>query len=241
MKGTADRTGKEQANMSKKLDELATRHGTDKGPVDALGRRGHHFTSVYSDHLGHMTGTRFRMLEIGVQSGASIRMWRDFFPQAEIVGIDRNPKCARHAEGNVTIEIVDQGDPDAMRAFANRSDAFDVIIDDGGHTMRQQIVSFELLFPKLAGDGIYYIEDTHTSYMSSFREGVDTTTVEYFKNMVDAMNLGKPISTGMFVEPVALNVRCVEFYAGLIAIRKGSGTLAARGETARLLRVENEL
>ena len=225
--------------MNKKLDELAIRHGTDKGPIDASGKRGHHFTSVYSDYLGHMTATGFRMLEIGVKEGASIRMWRDFFPQAKIVGIDINPMCVRHAGGNVTVEIVDQGDLTAMRAFANRVADFDVIIDDGGHAMRQQIMSFEVLFPKLAGGGIYFIEDTHTSYMRLFREGTATTTVEYFKSMVDAMNLGRPIMADMFVEPVEIDARSVEFCAGLIAVRKGRGTLAARGEAARLLQAEN--
>jgi len=225
--------------MSGRLDELATRHGTDKGPVDAAGERGHHFTSVYFDHLVHMTETSFRMLEIGVKDGASIRMWRDFFPQAEIVGIDINPKCARHAGCNVTVKIVDQGDLAAMRAFVTRAGGFDVIIDDGGHTMRQQIMSFEVLFPKLADGGIYFIEDTHTSYMQLFREGADTTTVEYFKRMVDAMNLGRPTVADMFVEPVETDVRSIEFCAGLIAVRKGCGPLAARGEIARLLRSEN--
>jgi hypothetical protein len=41
---------------------------------------------------------------------------------------------------------------------------FDVIVDDGGHTMKQQITSFTHLLPKVRSGGIYVIEDLETSY-----------------------------------------------------------------------------
>ena len=64
---------------------------------------------------------------------------------------------------------------------------FDIIIDDGGHTMKQQITSFTYLLPKVRSGGLYVIEDLHTSYFKTQDSGylVNTTTIELIKRLVD--------------------------------------------------------
>jgi hypothetical protein len=63
----------------------------------------------------------------------------------------------------------------------------DVLIDDGGHTMTQQITTFEELFPRVAPDGVYLCEDLHTSYWQAFGGGYRSpnTFIEYSKNFID--------------------------------------------------------
>lgn len=73
---------------------------------------------------------------------------------------------------------------------ANVCGSFDLILDDGGHTMNQQIVSIETLFKYLKKDGIYLVKDCHTSYWSSYGGGLKNTNsfIEYSKNLINYIN-----------------------------------------------------
>lgn len=197
-----------------RLDELAEKHGTDKGPS------GHGYTAVYFDRLSRLTRRRFKMLEIGVLAGASARMWEEFFPLAEIRGIDIDPACSAHAAGRVSIDIVDQGNRADMQAYADREGGFELVIDDGGHRMHQQILGFEVLFPALLPGGMYIVEDTHTSYVGPYGGGGKTTTVKYFHALTDRVNTGEE-GVGVFANPVAtVDIASIEFLKGLVLVRK---------------------
>ncbi len=118
-------------------------------------------------------------------------MWQGFFaPDAELFFLDIDPECQKHAKGNAKIIIGDQSDPVFMLGVVQEYGPFDVIIDDGGHTMRQQTVSFEVLWPSLKSPGIYLVEDTHTSYMHRFDGGYlkPDSFIEYSKALVDTMH-----------------------------------------------------
>jgi len=92
------------------------------------------------------------VLEIGVAGGHSIRMWRKYFENAKIIGMDigGNPNC----EG---CEFI-QADATKPESF-NNIDNLDIVVDDGSHIPEHQIETFNLLFPKLNVGGIYVIED----------------------------------------------------------------------------------
>lgn len=199
-----------------RLDELAEEYGTDKGPS------GHGYTTVYFDRLSHLTSRRFKMLEIGVLFGASMRMWEEFFPLAEIRGIDIDSACSAHTAGRVSIDIVDQGSKADMQAYADREGGFKLVVDDGGHRMHQQILSFEVLFPTLLPGGMYIVEDTHTSYVGLYGggDGKKLTTVKYFHALTDKVNT-RTEAVGVFAEPVAIaDIVSVEFLKGLVLVRK---------------------
>ena len=79
-------------------------------------------------------------------------------------------------------------DDEAVLNNVNSSQGyFDVIVDDGGHSMKQQITSLIHLFPKVRSGGVYVIEDLHTSYFSDADSGylVNTTTIEFIKRLID--------------------------------------------------------
>jgi hypothetical protein len=126
-----------------------------------------------------------RMLEIGISEGGSIAMWQEYFPNAQvIVGIDINPECMKYDKGKVKIFTGDQTDVELLRHISQEVGPFDIIIDDGGHTMRQNIVSFETLFPLLKDDGVYVIEDLHTSYWPEFNDFAQTG-ISFLKERID--------------------------------------------------------
>ena len=135
------------------LTALADKYGTDKG--SGL----HYFTKLYQTAFHPYRKTWKAVLEIGVKEGASLRMWADYFPEAEVVGIDVDgPKLAteriRTIRGN-------SGDVEFLRTVVGE---YDLIVDDGGHRPADQKIALGKLFRhNLALGGCYVIEDVHTS------------------------------------------------------------------------------
>src|ERR1035437_430865 len=116
------------------LAELARHHGTDKAPS---------YLEHYERLLAGRRGERLRFLEIGIYRGASLAMWREYLPRAEIIGIDIDPELRRlEAERGVPVWIADQGDRSQLdetlaSPLARAGDGFDIVIDDGGHQQHQ--------------------------------------------------------------------------------------------------------
>ncbi len=168
------------------LDELARRHGTDKG-----GQR-HNFARVYDGLLAGRRGDPIDLLEIGVYQGASLRMWEDYFPAARIWGIDINPSAKEHESDRSRIFIGDQKDPELLGAILAASGGFDIILDDGSHRIAEQRLSLAFLWPRLRPGGIYVLEDVHTSYLERWGMGYrePDTTLEMVKDILDDVHAG---------------------------------------------------
>ena len=81
------------------LNELAVKYGTDKGPED------HMYTDRYSLYLEQYRDIEFNLLEIGVFDGASVKMWKEYFPKANIVALDIDPRCKQYEEDRIDIHI----------------------------------------------------------------------------------------------------------------------------------------
>jgi hypothetical protein len=123
----------------------------------------HHYFEVYERYFARFRHTNPTVLEIGVQGGGSIEMWREYFGSAaRLYGVDVEPSAVRNADIATKIYIGDQADRQFLREIRREVGTFDIIIDDGGHTANQQITSFEELYPAMSETGVYLIEDTHT-------------------------------------------------------------------------------
>lgn len=130
------------------------------------------------------------MLEIGVQTGASVRMWADYFPNAQIVGIDINPQCAQFASRRIQIITGSQDNPEIAKFFRSEyPDGFEIVIDDGSHVGEHQRASLDLFFPLVRPGGLYVIEDLHCSYSPKFLGNTDKSIMEVLKGLCDDVNL----------------------------------------------------
>ena len=152
----------------------------------------HGFIDVYEPYFNNSKNVK-NVLEIGVYFGGSLQYLSDKFPDAKIYGIDIEDKTQYNTD-NITTYIVNQEDRNALNKFLEETNVeFDIIIDDGGHTMKQQQVSFGTLFKSLKKGGIYILEDLHTSRLEQLGtiapDDIITTldmlyTIQYTKNVI---------------------------------------------------------
>ncbi len=135
-----------------------------------------HFIKFYESHI--LTRKPNKLLEIGVQTGRSLRMWRRALPTARIIGLDINEPTEELDEG---IDFV-QGSQTDEKLLSSLS-FFDVIIDDGSHMTADQQKTYQLLFPRLKSGGLYVIEDLEPSREQEFKNS-PLSTLEYFAQML---------------------------------------------------------
>jgi hypothetical protein len=147
-----------------------------------------HYFSIYERHFAAFRNSTPRILEIGVYRGGGLHLLFNYFnPGTYLVGIDIDDSALRACHGRFAVEIGDQSDPDFLASVIAKHGPFDIVIDDGGHTMRQQITSFEVLFEHVNPGGIYLVEDCHTSYWNEYQDH-PTTFVEFAKARIDDIN-----------------------------------------------------
>lgn len=115
-----------------------------------------HYLNLYERHFWPFVGLPIRVLEIGVGHGGSLQMWKAYFgPNAEIVGLDIDPRCKEYEEPQITVHIGNQAAPPLMGRF-------DIVIDDGSHILAHQQASIDALWPALNVGGVYWVEDCHS-------------------------------------------------------------------------------
>lgn len=152
-----------------------------------------HYFEAYDKFFSRYRGKDVTILEIGVFRGGSLQMWKNYFKVSEnniqVYGIDIDPECKNLEEDGVEIFIGSQEDREFLRKVKQRIGKVDILIDDGGHTMKQQITAFEELFDLVGDEGIYLCEDLHTSYMKEYGgEYQGKTFIEYSKNLIDFLH-----------------------------------------------------
>lgn len=145
-----------RGSRSRTLDEIALDCGTDKASDQ------HNYTKLYEQFLGPIRYKSMALLELGVWEGASLRMWREYFPNAHIIGVDRYDRDIDIPDAPVF--IAKQTDRRLLTQISVRYGGWDVIIDDASHISSRTIRSFEILYPHLLSGGLYIIEDLQTSY-----------------------------------------------------------------------------
>lgn len=138
------------------------------------------------------TGVPVRLLEIGVQNGGSLEIWRKFLPHgSSVVGVDINPICASlRFDRDITVLTANAADHRSLEsALGDR--VFDVIIDDASHQSGEIIATFRSAFPRVAPGGLYIIEDLHAAYRHAFGGGfrMPDSAIEWLKKLIDALHV----------------------------------------------------
>ena len=226
------------------LTELGREFKTDKVSI-------HHYTERYEHHLKHLRSKRFTLLEIGIggysrerAGGASLRMWKAFFPKAEIVGLDIQDKSFVD-EPRIRTHMGSQTDEELLARIAADADDLQVIIDDGSHRSRHIRTTFRVLFPLLADGGIYAIEDTQTSYWPEMGGSEDRhdpqTTMALVKDLLDGLNYEEYVDEEYDPSYSDLNVTAVHAYHNLVIIEKGRNAEGTRRRSILKRRYEKPI
>ncbi len=146
------------------------------------------YFDIYDDLFSRYRNKKVTFVEIGILGGGSLFMWRDFFgPEARIIGVDLNPEAKKWEKDGFEIFIGSQSDEDFWIEFVKQVGQVDVVLDDGGHTFEQQIVTIESLLESIKDGGLLVVEDTHTSYMKGFGDK-SFSFIEYVKRNIDKIN-----------------------------------------------------
>ncbi|SMY24403.1 unnamed protein product [Zymoseptoria tritici ST99CH_1A5] len=182
--------------------EIALSHGTDKVTT-------HSYHHMYQKYLSPFRDVPFKMLEIGLGCdmnygpGASYWTWLEYFPYVDLYYIEYDAACAEKWAGNTTGATIfagDQADVKFLERFMKEAgEDFDVIIDDGGHHMNQQIVSLQTLWRAVVPGGLYFCEDLQTSYWENYegdptQSGKVKTMMGMIKELADDLNV-RPAKT----------------------------------------------
>ncbi len=205
------------------LSYLAALYGTDKFGA-------HSYTEEYQRYFAPLKQKRLNLLEIGIggygecgKGGESLRMWKAYFPNSQIVGLDIHDKNVLREKRINTFQC-DQTDAEALTALSEKYGGFDIIVDDGSHQNDHVIRTFLILFPLLRPGGIYAVEDVQTSYWPGWGGGIDNpkSSMAFFKKLVDGLNYAEfPIEN---YQPSYFDKAIVEiaFFHNLVLIRKGN-------------------
>lgn len=153
------------------LCELALKYGADK-----CQQYGHSYTPWYHQQFEPIRQEPVRILEIGIghpelmvpivgesyKPGASLRMWAEYFPNAQITGLDIRPEVL-FQEDRISTFLFDQSSPDCLSTMVDSGFEFDIIIDDGSHELGDMLMTQRFLLP--IARKWYIIEDVRNEYL----------------------------------------------------------------------------
>lgn len=174
---------------------------------------------VYEKLLAPYRGTAFTFVEVGVYNGGSLFMWRDFFgPQARIIGVEFNPDAKTWESEGFEIHIGDQSDPSFWETFYAEVGQIDVMLDDGGHSNEQQIVTVVKAAENVRNGGLIIVEDTHTSYMKQFGNPSRYSFMNFAFDVVNSINNRFPAIRSS-ENSLAGEISSVEFFESIVSFR----------------------
>lgn len=139
-----------------------------------------HYFDLYHHHLAKFVGKQINIVEVGVYSGGSMPMWRNYFGKGcQVHGVDIQPECRSYENDHIKIHIGDQANRNFWRQFRADVPEVDVLIDDGGHQPYQQIATLEEMLPHLRPGGVFICEDIH---------GIGDRFTAYCNSLIDSLN-----------------------------------------------------
>lgn len=183
-----------------------------------------HYFEIYNRHFGKYIGKDVTIMEIGVNKGGSLQIWKKILgPKARIIGVDISPSCKQLEEEQIEIYIGNQEDREFWKKIKQEIPKLDILIDDGGHYMNQQIVTFEEMFSHIKEDGVYICEDTFSSYNAEkYSSGYKnpSTYIEYSKNFIDYLHAWFSMDQDLTVNEYTRSMHSLHYYPGVVVVEK---------------------
>lgn len=159
------------------------------------------------------------IVEVGIFNGGSLFMWRKFFgPKARIIGIDLNPDAREWEKHGFEIYIGDQSSDTFWAELFQKIGKVDVVIDDGGHTNRQQIVTSHYAIQNINDGGLLIVEDVHTNYFREFGNPSRYSFVNFAHRIVDGVN-SRAYSLRRTYGQYSSRVYSVSFFESMVAFQ----------------------
>lgn len=182
-----------------------------------------HYFPIYDRELGRHRGTSPTVLEIGVFHGGSLRLWKRYFgPRTTVVGIDIDPRCAELGGEDIHVRTGDQSDIEFLARVCEEFGPFDVVIDDGSHLPRHQILSLEHLWPAVVEGGTYLVEDLCTNYWPEYEGGPGTHTfMDVTRDLVDEINAFNSRSDDLVPSHWTSEIVGMHVYDSVVVLEKG--------------------
>lgn len=183
------------ADDYREMDNLALHF--DSNRASGKGSNWHNYTEIYSRYFAPLKDKPIKFFEIGIFEGNGVMMWEQYFKNAELHFMDITYSYAKYFSTRSHYHLGDQANAKDLLSIMNTTGGdFDIMIDDGGHTMVQQLVSFITLFPYVKSGGMYIIEDLHTSYWKDYGGGGSYehpkagpgTFINFLKTLIDDVN-----------------------------------------------------
>ncbi len=171
-----------------------------------------HYFPIYHRHLSKFIGKEVNVLEIGVYSGGSLKMWKEYFgDKCMVYGVDIEESCREHEDESTRIFIGDQGDPAFWEQFLRKVPAVDVVIDDGGHQAYQQIATLRALLGHIRPGGVYLCEDVSSETNPFY---------DYISGLARNLNAWRP--TSFDTTPFQRMVASVHLYPFLLVVERAA-------------------
>lgn len=180
------------------------------------------YLDTYHKYFEKFKGKECVFCEIGVFHGDSLKMWKEYFgSKCKIVGIDVDWNCLHYGDDQVSIEIGSQSSPSFWKYIREKYPRIDILLDDGGHTMNQQITTYLEMFPHLNRGGIYLCEDIFTSFWRNYDENdKGKTFLDFSKEIVLEMEEAFWPEAATYHAGLSKDVEAIHFHQGIIVFEK---------------------
>jgi hypothetical protein len=190
---------------------------------------------VYERHFERFRNRHLTLFEIGVGEGGSVQQWRRYLgPFAIIVGIDINPTCKQVEEDQIHVRIGGQDDPEFLARVIAEFGNPDIVIDDGSHQQSHINTTFDFLYPRMAKNGVYLVEDLHAAYWTDHGGGLgyEGSFIERSKRCVDEMHA--EYSRGALARStLGDRTTSIHFYDSIVVLEVGEYRVKAHRLTGR--------
>ncbi len=181
------------------------------------------YLDIYHQYFSKYRGKAMTILEFGVADGGSLQMWKHYFgKKARVIGVDIDSRCRDLTEDQIEIYIGDQANRHFLKKLIGETGALDIVIDDGGHFMKQQIITFQEIYPAIKKRGLFVTKDLHTSYWKEFGGGYKKggTFIEYAKDLIDQMQAWHSQDKNLKINDITHTLKSIHIYNSLIIFEK---------------------
>ncbi len=190
------------------LDEIAHLETDYKLWTDKRSGDGMAYLPIYERYFAPLRDEPIHMIEVGVNMGASIIVWLEYFQKGKVSGVDIVPRTRPPESDRYHFFHGNQSDKDFWRVFTENTPKLDIIIDDGGHTSGQIETTFWSLWPHLKPGGYYCIEDLGACYNPDCLTPGFGNHLEFIQLLQHRINMSRG------------DMETIHFYRELAIIRK---------------------